>query len=72
MRRFKIVRTDNFGGDYPDEKFVEGILMLHNKQQAEHICKAINEVSGMQEGDFHPHHWKVVEEGYELQPGFEP
>jgi len=71
MAMFKIVRTDNFNGDYPDEKFVEHLPMLLDQEQAEHICKAINEVAYKQQGYNHPHHWRVVPYDYVLVPGFE-
>jgi hypothetical protein len=64
----KIVETCNFDGDYPDEKFVEGLPYL-NDSQANVICKAINSVLS---GDNHPRYWKVVQDNYELSPGFEP
>ena len=62
----RIVETDNFGGDYPDEKFVNlpslGPL----------VCQAIcNLVNGALPDD-HPRHYRVVPENYKLQPGFEP
>lgn len=61
----RIVETDNFGGDYPNEKFV---LFTMQKEHAEKIAKAINEAAGP-----HAHrYWKVVENDYELKPGFEP
>ena len=64
----KIIHTDNFGGDYPNEKFVIGIPSL-NKESMQRICDAINrECSGMHA----PRYWKVVEDDYVLQPGFEP
>ena len=64
--RYRIVETDNFGGDYPDEKFVN----VHpvNRRHAEAIAAAIN--SGYSE--FHNRHYKVVEDTYTLVPGFEP
>lgn len=62
---YRIVETDNYGGDYPNES--ELALPRMSKEKAEHIASAINEsfVNGYR-------YWKVVEEGYELQPGFEP
>jgi hypothetical protein len=68
MTRFLIVNTDNFAGDYPNEKFVENLPPLFRKEQAETICKAINSVQHAEA----PRYFKVVEEGYELQPGFKP
>jgi hypothetical protein len=61
----RIVETDNYGGDYPDEKFLN--LPRMSKEHAKAVCDAINK-------GFTNHHryWKVVENDYELQPGFEP
>ena len=63
----KIVDTDNFGGDYPNEKvFIDGIP---TKELAEKIASAIN---GRFVGTYSSRYYKVVEDDYELQPGFEP
>lgn len=68
----KIMHTDNFGGDYPDEKFVEGLPCFGDHErgmaQAQLICNAINKVTGPDSARF----YKVVADNYELQPGFEP
>jgi len=61
----RIVETDNYGGDYPDEKFV---LFPMSKEKAQRVADAINDAAGEHSSRF----WKVVEEGYKLQPGFEP
>lgn len=63
----KIVNTDNFGGDYPNEKFVENLPRL-TEAHAKAICEAIN--AGLSES--HPRYFKVVADDYVLQPGFEP
>lgn len=63
----KIIHTDNFGGDYPDEKFVEGLPPM-NDDQARVICDAINST---QHGDA-PRWYRVVPNDYKLQPGFTP
>lgn len=66
---FKIVETDNYGGDYPNEKFVQGLPFMR-KCQAEIIAKAINEaLNPTGSGN---RYWKVVPQNYVLQPGFEP
>lgn len=65
---FRIVNTDNFGSDYPDEKFVENLPVLHSREAAQSICKAINATQHEMAGRY----FKVVEDGYVLQPGFEP
>jgi hypothetical protein len=61
----RIVETDNFGGDYPDEKFV---LFAMPKERAKTIANAINEAAGPDSTRF----WKVVENEYKLVPGFQP
>ena len=70
MARFLIVNTDNFGGDYPDEKFVENLPLFNERPKAQAVADAIN--SNMAGGDLAPRFFKVVEDGYKLQPGFEP
>lgn len=61
----RIVDTDNFDGDYPDEKF---LLFPMPEKAAQKIVDAINEAAGPNS----PRYWKVVENDYTLQPGFEP
>ena len=64
----KIVETDNFGGDYPDESF----LNLPSMQES--FAKAIaGEINySLNFYGVCPRYWKVVEDDYKLQPGFEP
>lgn len=64
----KIVQTDNFDGDYPDEKFVEGLGVL-TEAAAKEICATINLYCS---GPNRPRWWRVVPDDYKLQPGFEP
>lgn len=64
---YMIVETDNFNGDYPDEKFVN--LPPMTKEAAFAIAIEINKACG---GDNAPRFWKVVPADYPLQPGFEP
>jgi hypothetical protein len=62
----KIIETDNFGGDYPDEKFLN--LPPLREEHARKIADAIN-------GAFpecHRRYWRVVADDYKLLPGFEP
>lgn len=65
---YKIVETDNFGGDYPEEKAVS--LPRMTREEADKIAETINNVLCSHPGD--RRFWKVVPESYKLQPGFEP
>lgn len=65
--RFIIVETDNFGGDYPDEKRVN--LPSIEKGYANEICALINKIFS---GPNASRYWKVESEDYKLAPGFEP
>lgn len=60
-----IVDTDNFGGDYPDERFVGQPFAL--KKDAEQEAKRLNHTY-----DWAPRYKKVVRLPYKLQPGLEP
>lgn len=64
---WKIIDTDNFDGDYPDEKVV--IENLRDLEQANMICRALIDHFCY---DGCPRYYKVVDDGYKLQPGFEP
>ena len=64
----KIVETDNFNGDYPDEKFVN--IGNIPGEAAKEIAAVINKhccPAGCS-----PRYWKVVTNDYILIPGFEP
>jgi hypothetical protein len=61
----RIVDTDNFGGDYPNERFVLGIMSHEHCQK---IADVLNEASGPNAYRY----YKVVEDDYVLEPGFEP
>ena len=63
----RIVNTDNFGGDYPDESFVD--LPPLEQNLAERLCNAINDAWS---GDYSPRYWRIVDDDYTLVPGFEP
>jgi hypothetical protein len=64
----RIVETDNHGGDYPDEKFVN--LPRMQKYEAEQIAEVVNR--HLCPTNYYSRYWRVVEDDYELQPGFEP
>lgn len=61
----RIVNTDNFGGDYPDERFV---LWPMRKEHAQAIADILNEAAGPEARRY----YQVVEDDYVLVPGFEP
>jgi len=61
----KIVETDNFDRDYPDEKFHFWPMEL---EHAKSIADALNTSAGPNSDRF----WKVTENDYKLEPGFEP
>lgn len=63
----KIVETDNFAGDYPDEKFVN--VPSLSPDIANKICELINEACS---GEAVLRFWKVVDDDYDLVGGFEP
>lgn len=76
MTLYRIVETDNFDGDYPNEKFLghqdsKGAFTpsTFGAEQAERVAMAMINAFG---GVHAPRYWKVVESTYQLQPGFEP
>ena len=67
----KLVDTDNFGGDYPNEKFLEGFD--GTAEQAKVVADKLNKIMGHGHPNTTPSRfWKVVPHDYVLQPGFEP
>lgn len=63
----KIVDSDNFGGDYPDERVIaEGIT---NEQFAKVMCAAL---VARYSGENATRFYKVVPDDYVLAHGFEP
>lgn len=61
----RIIDTDNYGGDYPDEHFH---LFPMPQEAAQAICDIVNEQLGERASRF----YRVVSDDYKLQPGFEP
>lgn len=68
MDLYKIVNTDNFDGDYPDEIFIN--LPATSRSNAEELAKCLNDI--FCSGNYSSRYYKVVKSDYELQPGFEP
>lgn len=64
MESYRVVETDNYGGDYPNEKFATPYAL--SEQNAKEIAALFNKLM------CHSRYWKVVKDGYKLQPGFEP
>ena len=64
----KLVDTDNFGRDYPDEKFYNHIPDNISKEDAEKIAAIVNRYGG----SYCPRYCKVVENDYVLDGPFEP
>jgi hypothetical protein len=62
---YRVVNTDNFGGDYPNESFVDGEYETQELAQAAADKLNVN-------ADISSRYFKVVKLPYELQPGFEP
>ena len=61
----RVINTDNYNGDYPNEKFIGEIMTM---DQATNLADRLNQEAGL-----HASRWfMVVEDNYELQPGFEP
>jgi len=63
----KIIETDNFGGDYPNEKFVNVPHM--NLDQCFELCTLLNKLFS---GEQARRVWQTVPDDYKLQPRFEP
>lgn len=61
----RIVDTDNFDGDYPNERF---LLWPMSEADAMAIAGILNNATS----EDHPRFYKVVDDAYKLQPGFEP
>ena len=63
----RLIHTDSYGGDYPDEKFVTGLPRLPTEQM-QRIADVINSEIGFNSSRY----YMAVEDDYVLQPGFEP
>ncbi len=60
-----IIETDNFDGDYPDERFV---VQAIPEDAAKQIAEILNRVYGPNSRRY----FKLVATDYKLRPGFEP
>jgi len=63
----RIIETDNFGRDYPDESFVN-VPNLPDRE-ATLIADILNAQCSSATAN---RYWRVVDNDYVLQPGFEP
>ncbi len=63
---YKIIETDNFGGDYPNEEWATPYLF--SREDAAILRECFNSLLS---GDRCPRYWREVPEDYELQPGQE-
>lgn len=63
----KIIETDNYGRDYPDERFIVALSLPVNA--AEEIATILNDHLS---GPFSSRYYRAVKDDYQLQPGFEP
>lgn len=61
-RVYRVVETDNFGRDYPNESF-EGPSMTYED------CERVAAIFNVYGGD---RYYKIEHRTYKLQPGFEP
>ena len=67
----KIIETDNYDGDYPDEKFVN--LPTMTEEHATKVADAINDGFNDSKRDIESsRYWRVVKNDYKLRPGFTP
>jgi len=66
VQTWAIVDTDNYGGDYPDERFVA--FGIRSEKEADRMAEALNRNLG----EHSPRYYMVRAKPYKLQPGFEP
>ena len=62
----KIIDTDNFDGDYPNERDIA--VGIERRDHAAIMCQALNDWAGVNS----PRYYKVVEDDYVNVPGFIP
>jgi hypothetical protein len=61
----RIIDTDNYSSDYPNEHFWFGIF---SPEHAKVVCEGLNKTKPL--GD--ARYFQIVSDDYVLQPGFEP
>lgn len=66
---WKVVETDNYGRDYPNESWATPYSFI-KESDAQKVADTLN---GILDRDGRgPRYIKVVKDDYKLQPGFEP
>lgn len=63
--KYRVVNTDNFGGDYPNEQWA-------SEPTTEKDAISLAQRMNGKLGDYSSRYNKVVRLPYTLQPGFEP
>jgi hypothetical protein len=66
----KIVDTDIFAGDYPNEQLIADHIT--NKEMGEVMVEALIAKYCAPNNPYVYRYYKLVEDDYKLQPGFEP
>lgn len=64
MKNFRVINSDNYGSDFPDEVFVSGVPPM-DKEQATYLASLLNSFTGEQS----PRHYCVVPDTYKLVGG---
>jgi hypothetical protein len=65
-RIYGVYDTDNFGGNYPNEKWIVPPAFTLA------TANAVAELLNSEADDYTLRYYKVGDRNYELQPGFEP
>lgn len=65
MTMFRVVETDNFASDHPNESFTGPCL---SREDADRVAAIFNAAAYI----YHPRYWKVELRTYKLKHGFEP
>lgn len=62
----KVLRTDNFPTEDPDECFVEGLPVFANTPEGEAKAKSVADAINKTTPEDHHRRWTVVEDDYKL------